>query len=204
MKLLKSITKDEFNGIRKIPVNYEEIEGCFKEYTHGFLDVYDHCLTSEEADKLMNSFEEHNLKYEDRFVEFMQAVYKMNKSQPVAVEFNINELSSVELLNILFCLDYKDKLLFIDQIRYLNGDSHMFLVEDEEIITLLTKLSTRELIFTIFHFMQVPVCICGNFDLSFPMFFVNSNGLNIYKDMARECRLHIRDIKVVEDKYEME
>jgi len=80
----------------------------------------------------------------------------------------------------------------------------MFLVDDEEIITFLTKLSTRKLIIAIFHFMQIPVCICGNFDLSFPMFFMDSDVLNIYKDIVRECRLHIRDVKVVEDKYEME
>ncbi|MGI5872659.1 MAG: hypothetical protein ACOX8T_11555 [Bacillota bacterium] len=204
MKLLKPITEKEFNRIRKMPINNKKIEEYFKQYIHGFLDVYNHCLSSEEVDKLMNSFEEHNLKYEDRFVGFMQAVYKMNKSQPVTVEFYLNELGSVELLNILSCLDYKDKLLFIDQIRYLSGDSHMFLVENEEIITLLTKLSTRELIFPIFHFNEVPVCICGNFDLSFPIFFQDSNGLNIYKDMAGKYRLHIRDIKIMEDKQEME
>ncbi|SKA79267.1 hypothetical protein SAMN05443428_10326 [Caloramator quimbayensis] len=204
MILLKPITKEEFYSIKKLSINHEEIEDCFKKYTHGFLDVYDHCLTPEEADKLINSFGEHNLKYEDRFVEFMQAVYKMNKIQPVVVEFHMNGLSNIELVNILSCLDYKDKLLFIDQIRYLNGDSNMFLVEDEEIITLLTKLSTRELIFSIFHFIRVPVSVCGNFDLSFPMFFAGSDGLYLYKDMARECSLHIRDIKIMEDKYEME
>lgn len=204
MKLLKPITKEEFYSIRKISINHEEIEDCFKKYTHGILDVYDHCLSFEEADELLRSFEEHNLKYEDRFVEFMKAVYEINKSQPVAVEFYLNELSNIELLGILSYLDYKDKLLFIDQIRYLKDDSYMFLVDDEEIMTFLTRLSTRELIFTTFHFIQVPVCICGNFDLSFPMFFVDSNGLNIYKDMARKCRLHIRDAKVMEDKHEME
>jgi hypothetical protein len=36
------------------------------------------------------------------------------------------------------------------------------------------------------------------------MFFVDSNGLNIYKDMAKKYSLHIRDVKVMEDKYDME
>ncbi|WP_034429698.1 hypothetical protein, partial [Caldisalinibacter kiritimatiensis] len=182
----------------------EEIKGCFEKYTHGFLDIYNHCLSFEEADKLLCSFEEHNLKYEDRFVKFMKTVYKVNKSQPVAVEFYLNELSNIDLLNILSCLDYKDKLLFIDQIRYLKNDSFLFLVDDEEIISFLTRLSTRELIFATFHFIQVPVSICGSFDLSFPIFFADSNGLNIYEDIARKCSLNIRDTKIIADKYKIE
>ncbi|WP_034428821.1 hypothetical protein, partial [Caldisalinibacter kiritimatiensis] len=55
-----------------------------------------------------------------------------------------------------------------------------------------------------FHFIQVPVSICGNFDLSFPMFFADSNGLNIYEDIARKCGLNIRDTKIIADKYKIE
>lgn len=61
MKLLKPMMKEEFDRIRKIPINHEKIEDCFEKYTHGILDVYDHCLTFEEADELPCSFEEHNL-----------------------------------------------------------------------------------------------------------------------------------------------
>ncbi|EOD01847.1 hypothetical protein L21TH_0070 [Caldisalinibacter kiritimatiensis] len=46
--------------------------------------------------------------------------------------------------------------------------------------------------------------ICGNFDLSFPMFFADSNGLNIYEDIARKCGLNIRDTKIIADKYKIE
>lgn len=204
MKLLKPMMKEEFDRVRKIPINYEKIEDCFKKYTHGILDVYDHCLTFEEADELLCSFEEHNLKYENRFVEFMEAIYEINKSQPVVVEFYVNELSNIDLLTILSYLDYKDKLLFIEQIRYLKDYSYMFLVEDKELINLLTRLSTRELNFATFYFTQIPVCICGNYDLSFPMFFMDGNGLSTYKDIAEKCGLHIRGVRIMEIKHEME
>ena len=134
----------------------------------------------------------------------MEAIYEINKSQPVVVEFYVNELSNIDLLTILSYLDYKDKLLFIEQIRYLKDYSYMFLVEDKELINLLTRLSTRELNFATFYFTQIPVCICGNYDLYFPMFFMDGNGLSTYKDIAEKCGLHIRDVKIMDAKHEME
>lgn len=80
----------------------------------------------------------------------------------------------------------------------------MFLVEDKELINLLTRLSTRELNFATFYFTQIPVCICGNYDISFPVFFMDGNGLSTYKDIVEKCGLHIRDVKIMEAKHEME
>ncbi len=196
LDLLKSIKEDEFKSMVRIQVNSENIDDYYINNSYGFLDVFDHVLSCDEADVLFTSFEEHNLKYEDRYVEFINDVYELNKSKPIVVEMYLNELSNVEILRILNILDYKDKLIFLELVRNIENSYYLFLIQSSVILPLLIRLSTRELLFTTFYFTEIPISIVGNFDLSFPIFFENPNDICTYLDISKETNLFLRNIKI--------
>jgi hypothetical protein len=196
MSILKPITENEYNAILKIQVNSETIDNAYEQYSSAILDVFDHQLSMEEANQLLGYFVEHNLKYENRFIRFMEEVYTLNKSMPVLIEVYLKQLESTDILRILHILDYKDKLLFIDLIRNHQGESHLFLIEDEEALSLFIKLSTRELLFATFHFTNIPMTVLGNFDLSFPIFFNCKDDIEKYINIARNNQLFLRNINV--------
>lgn len=123
-----------------------------------------------------------------------------NDSLPVIVDIQLNDLENIDILRILETLDYQDKLFFIDLIRDNASNSHLFLIEDKEILSLFVKLSTRELLFSIFHFTNVPITIVGNFDLSFPIFCKGEDDLKEYLSIARENDLFFRNINIIWNK----
>jgi hypothetical protein len=192
IELLKPISETEANSLIKIKVSSENIDEAYKQYSNGILDVFNRQLSFDEASELLSSFIEHNLKYEHRYIEFIKRVYELNKNNPIIAEVYLGNLESIDIVRIIEVLDFKDKLLFIDLIRHNSTKSNLFLVTSEEGILLLTKLSTRELLFTTFHFTSIPISIIGNFELSFPTFFKSEEEHKIYKDIARKNHLYFR------------
>lgn len=194
MNLLKPILENKGNSILKLQVYMENIEDAYEEYDNAILDIFDHQLTIEEAD-LTLGFVEHNLKYEYRYIKFIEGLYEYNSCQPIIIEINLNELQSLDILRILEGLDYKDKLIFIDIIRHSENKSNMFTVENKELLHLLIKLSTREILFSIFHFTKIQTTIVGGWDLSFPIFFNNKNNYEQCLSIAKKNELCFRSIK---------
>ena len=58
----------------------------------------------------------------------------------------------------------------------------------------LMSFITRELFFCTIYFMEKPMTIWGNYNLSFPMFFEENNMLEIYRDLAKKHNLDVRGI----------
>jgi hypothetical protein len=193
-KLLKPITAEQFNMIRKIKFN--NIEEGFARYHNGILDIHEQALSMEESEDASYSVENYNLKHEECFINFMKSVYDSNKDEAVVIDFYLKDIDSIGILRILNYLDYNDKLILLDNLKKLDNKSVYFLVEDADLIPFITKLSTRELLFCTFHFTAVPITIWGNYKLTFPMFFKDSKDIDFYKNIAKENNLFIRDIKV--------
>ena len=127
----------------------------------------------------------------------MEDVYKSNRSMPVIVDTYFNALDNIDILRILETLDYQDKLFFIELIRHNDNESHLFLIENKEMLSLFVRLSTRESLFSIFHFTYVPITIVGNYDLSFPIFCNKESTLKNYLTMARKNDLFFRSIDII-------
>lgn len=119
-------------------LDIEEEENPPQQFTYtGILDVYDHCLTEKEALELLSSFEEHNLKYEKRFLSFFNLMFQLNENNPVYVharvpfsEVSLKNLSNTELHSILEQLKpldiYNERIYYVGSTnqngnRFLNG-----------------------------------------------------------------------------------
>ena len=194
---LKPIFENELESVVKLDIHIETIDSAYDKYNNAVLDIFDHQLSVEEADMSIGSFVDHNLKYEHRYLQFIEDIYKANDYETIIIEVNLSDLENLDILRILDSLDYKDKLLFIDIIRFNENKSNIFSIDNMDILYLFIKLSTRELIFSVFHFTKIQITIVGGWDLSFSVFYNNENDFNEYLSIARKNELFFRDIETI-------
>ena len=163
---------------------------------HGILDVFDHRLSEEEVDKTAlggaNPFIEHNLAHESKFVDFLKKAILLNGNEEIIIEAGFKGFSNQRILQFLERLDYKEKILFLELIRNNNYTSDYLKTTDFEAVQLFLIFGTRELTFPIFHFTKYKMSLCGNFDLSFPIFFESEKVKDQYSEIARQAGLFIR------------
>ena len=193
---LKPTSENEIETILKINIHRETIDSAYEKYNNTILDVFDHQLSIKEADISIGSFVDHNLKYEHRYIQFIEDIYRANDYEPVIIEVNLNDLENLDILRILEGLDYKDKLLFIDIVRFNQSKSNTFSIENKELLNLFIKLSTREILFSVFHFTKIQITIVGACDLSFPVFSYNKNDFKELLSIATKNELFFRNTKI--------
>lgn len=194
MLSLSPITDKLYHALVKIDVAKETVEASKNNYTYGILNLYENSLKIQEMLETSGSVESFNLEYEENYVQFMLDVYDKNKDNAVIVDTGINDLDNVTILRILNKLDYRDKLLFIDIVR--NSTSNRFIARNQNVLALLTRLSTRELLYVTFHFLTKPITICGSTNLQFPIFFTNLSDVDLYIELAEKNNLSIRDMVI--------
>lgn len=198
MMFLDKTLNEHANFIINLETYEDDIEQACENYNNAILDVFDHQLSVDEANSLeIDSFINHNLRYENRYIRTFEDFHMFNKSKTTIVEIAISDLEDFKILNILDGLDYKDKLLFIDLIRLNKNDSNIISIEDIGHLHLFIKLATRELLFPIFHFTDIGIAILGSFDLSFPVFFKNKESIEESLNIAKKNKLFFRNIKLI-------
>ncbi|MDN5300300.1 MAG: hypothetical protein PWP51_2853 [Clostridiales bacterium] len=190
---MKPVSKLEIED--KLFISTQAIEDFNFEHK-GILDIHDHRLSlSEVVDSNIDDFVKYNLRYENRYLALLQHLFVLN-SHPIILEgINIQALDSRKLLVILGDLDYEDKLLWLEMVKKF-GDTHhdgYYLLEQVEEVNLFTKLMTRELYFPVIHFVGLGVCICGGYDISFPVFFKNNDCMVHFKAIIKPYQLFVRN-----------
>lgn len=178
-----------------LAIHEEEDPNHFFENT-GLLDVFDHCLTEQEASELLSSFEEHNLKYEKHFIDFFQLVYKANNATPtiyvdVSFPFEDDSPYKIETIKtILKRLNEVESLTFRELLSY---KSTLYKINDFNTLAFVVILSTRELCFSNFFFPNLEVVVLGNYDLSFPLYCKDTENFEQLKKIAQKVGLNIRE-----------
>lgn len=162
----------------------------------GVLDVFDHCLTEQEASELLTSFEEHNLEYEKNFIDFFQLVYRANNTTQtiyVDVRFPFEDGSPYKkavIKTILKRLNDSETLIFRELLSY---KSTLYKINDFNTLAFVVMLSTRELCFSNFYFSNLEAVFLGNYDLSFPLYCKDNENFEKFKKFAHKAGLHIRE-----------
>jgi hypothetical protein len=189
--LLIPISKETFK--EKSKISFSRIDFGFNKYTSGILAVPEDNLNCTNKTEKLNFI----IQNENKYIEFIKKVYLINKNNPVMIDFYLKDISNEGILKILDNLDYDDKLVFLNHIRYLNKEAVYFYIDNENLLPFLTRLSTRELLFCTIHFTNIPITIWGNYNLNFPLFFENVEKLEFYDKLAKTCGLLIRDKIIV-------
>ena len=189
------ITNKVYHALTKIDVSEDNLEEAKKKYTNGVLSI---SVCPEDKDTKSdnsNLFVSYNLAYEEYFVDFIRDVYDLNSDKAVLVETHINELDNVTLLRIITILDYRDKILFLDVIK--NASKSTFVARDVKILELLTRLATRDLLFSTFHFLSKEITICCQPKLQFPVFVTDFNNFETYIELAIKSHLNLCNLQII-------
>jgi hypothetical protein len=187
------VSKEEFESLIEIKV-IEDLEEGFENYVSGILDIRETAPTEKELESIpFGVIEDYNIIYEERFIQFLKRVHEENNGERNFVDCYFKEAHSGGILTLMEFLDYKDKLVLIELLRK-GIDDNPYLELNEEILELMLKLSTRELLFTTMYYRKRPITIWGNYDLAFPVFFKTEEDKEYYKNLAKEYDLYIREI----------
>ena len=131
------------------------------------LGLFDHLLNPSEVSVFydLNTIDINFPENETKCLNFISEIFR-NTSSEVFIELEQEALTNSTLINILNCLDFEDKTIWIDFIKLLhNSDSKVLKIESEKELRTFFKLTTREAFFSIFHFENGKVNLVGNFDL---------------------------------------
>jgi hypothetical protein len=146
----------------------------------GILDVYNYCLSEEEAREIIIPYLYHQ-KHEDKFRRVFKSLYEISNKCIVNLREPLVKLSSykrnrlneeeIKIYNVVKC--QKNKLLIVENVNELD----FFL-----------RLSTQEVHFCDYIFDNENVVINGNYDLSFPIYYQNPR----YKQLIKINNLYVR------------
>lgn len=176
-QILKSISEDEFKN--KIKIRFNNILDGFDRYSNGLLEYNGNS----------DSFK---IK-EDCFINFFNEALVLNKGKAI-IDLYIKNLEDESLNRLLEGLDERDKNILIENVNKQEIKSVYFQLDNKELMSFITRLNTRELFFCTIYFIEKPMTIWGNYNLSFPMFFEENNMLEIYIDLAKKHNLDVRGI----------
>lgn len=160
------------------------------------IGLFDHLLDEDEVIAFYdsNSVDENFSNNEKKYLNYIEQVFEGLPTE-IFVEIEMEELSNSKIIEILNCLDYEDKNLWIEFIKKLdNANSKLIKLDSKNELKMFFKIITRELTSPIFHFENGKVNLLGNFDLFFPIFFENNDLVDKYKGIALKNNLHILKI----------
>ncbi|MGL5150580.1 MAG: hypothetical protein ACRC7N_08440, partial [Clostridium sp.] len=149
---LTEIPKDTFKKV--VPIYFENILEGFDSYSYKNLSP-----SSDGTNK------------EEMYVNLFLELYNLYKDS-MYIDLYLDRLNE-DSLSVLRGNLSKDDMEILEELIEENYVSPFFKIEDEKVIPLLVRLSTRELFFTSFYFKDFT--IWGSYNYTFPIFFKDEN-----------------------------
>lgn len=185
--------------ITRIPTfAVEDIEQPEKLFAVGILDVFNRVLSEEEIEYLItyrpNSLFSRKKElpfytYEQKFLACFKNFLEQQSENSVSIYCQeINSLDSRRIRFIKNNLQNEDKKRLNHFIK--NNSEDLIVVSDIEDLLFFARLSTRELLFSNFFFADFV--IIGNYNLSFPIYCVDTETLAKCEAISRREGLYIR------------
>jgi hypothetical protein len=162
------------------------------------IGLFDHLLSYENNEVAefyeVNSVSKDFSKNENYYLNFANEIFE-NSTYPIFVDFEFEDWTNFDIIRIINSLDYEDKYIWIEFVKKLdNAKSKILEIETSKELKMFFKIITRESKFPTFHFENGQVCLLGNFDLFFPMFFATTELVEKYSQIANRNDLHILEI----------
>lgn len=161
----------------------------------GVLDVFSHCLSEKEATELLSSFKDFNLKYENNFKSFFKQIFHWIQKKSVYIHFGTSFDKEFKEMNPSDFKSFKGRLSKEEYnflVQLFDYKTNTLKVNSVEELLFFVTLSTREIIFVSFFFLELETVIIGNYELSFPIYSKQQNILNQLRKYAEDVGLYIR------------
>ena len=162
--LLIPVSEEEFN--KNVQIKFKNINEGFNSYNNSTIEG------SEEA-----------------IISFLQDIFKINGEENSYVDFYYNVLNEEDKKNLKKLITKEDlKVLEVFEAGYKGKNIYFKLTKNS--IPFITRLCTREVLFSTFYFTKIPFTIWGNYNKKFPVFY-KGNFEKLYRDIAIENNISI-------------
>ena len=130
---------------------------------------------------------------EEKYLNFIVEVFEKNNLTCYVEIVAFKNYDNDFLLKILNELDIVDKYILLKQIDVISSTLETrYIIKDKFLLKMLFKCMLRELISIEFYFLEKPLIIFGNFDMSIPLVFKNKEDIPFYKKIAEKSSLFFR------------
>lgn len=168
--MLIPISEKEFK--ENVEIKFSNITEGFNRYSNKTLEVID------------NKF------FEEKMIEFLEEIVKINGIENSYVDFYYNALSKDDRDRLKEMIDYEDKL-FISEFEREDNEGCIYFRLSMDSIPFINKLNSREILFSTMYFTKEPCTIWGNYNKKFPVFYKDSNIINKYEDIAMKIGIRL-------------
>lgn len=175
--LLEPLLEKEFN--RLVDIKFSNINEGFHKYINGILEPKDKKYIHKEED----------------FINFILEAFEKNNKK-VIIDFYLKNLKSEELDNLIKSLNKNDKKIFEEYFKESAKESIYFRIKSKSLIPFITRLSTQELFFCTFYFLEIPMTLWGNYNFKFPLFTKSKEALDFYETLFDREKLKISNINI--------
>jgi hypothetical protein len=183
--------RNKFDKVKNI--NDDFFDSMLEYYPHRILDIFEKKLKEDSEEiKLLDS-EYFKLINEEKYLNFIVEVFKKNNSICYVEILAFENYNDGLLLKMLNELDLVDRYIMINQIDVISSTSKTkYVVKDKNLLKMLFKCILRELIPIEFYFLDKPLIVFNNFDMSLPLVFKNEEDIEFYKEIAEKHSLFLR------------
>ena len=116
---------------------------------------------------------------EEAFISFLQEAFELNGAENSYVDFYYNVLNDEDKKKLKELINDEDKIL-LEKFEKNYHEKNIYFKLTKESIPFITRLSTREILFSTIYFTKYPCTIWGNYNKSFPIFYHDNNDIQQY------------------------
>jgi hypothetical protein len=187
----KVLFRGKFDKIENL--NNDFFDYVVEQYPNKILDMFENTLKEDSEEiKLLDS-QYFKLINEEKYLNFIVEVFEKNNSTCYVEIPAFENYSDDFLLRILNELDIVDRYILLKQIDVISSTSETkYIIKDKILLKMLFKCMLRELIPIEFYFLEKPLIIFNNFDMSIPLVFKNEEDIQFYKEIANKNSLFFR------------
>ena len=157
----------------------KEVEIKFNNITEGF---------NRYKNKTISAINEEN--FERGMICFLQEAVKLNGIENSYVDFYYNNLEEDEKRRLKQFINSEDKE-FIRKFENENGMSGVYFNLTLESIPFITRITSKEVLFSTIYFVKKPFTIWGNYNKKFPVFYREKGICDEYSKLAEKFNLKI-------------
>ena len=124
---------------------------------------------------------------EEAFISFLQEAFELNGEDNAYVDFYYNILSEEDKQRLKSLINDEDNLT-LENFEKNYHEKNIYFKLTKESIPFITRLSTREILFSTIYFTKYPCTIWGNYNKSFPIFYHDNNDNQQYLNIKNELQ----------------
>ena len=121
------------------------------------------------------------------FISFLQEAFELNGAENSYVDFYYNVLNDEDKKKLKELINDEDKIL-LEKFEKNYHEKNIYFKLTKESIPFITRLSTREILFSTIYFTKYPCTIWGNYNKSFPIFYHDNNDIQQYLNIKNELQ----------------